>query len=84
MSQASGLQVYVLEEALPAQVVRVDVGGTWEGGDELGQIDGFDPESSSGQASVDVGCGRKRLQMEPERRPHNRKRVRHLRQRLYD
>ena len=40
----------MFEEALQAQVVRVDVGRTREGGGELGQIDGFDPESSSGQA----------------------------------
>ena len=40
----------VLEEALQAAVVGVDLGSTRKGGGELGQIDGFDPESSSGQA----------------------------------
>ena len=48
----------MFEEALQASIVRVDVGRTpyqvrgrlWEGGGELSQIDGFDPESSSGQA----------------------------------
>ena len=36
----------MFEEALQASVVRVDVGGTWEGGGEPSQIDGFDPEQS--------------------------------------
>jgi len=27
--------------------VRVDVGGTWEGGGELGEIDGFDFEQGN-------------------------------------
>ena len=40
----------MLEEALQASAVRIDGGGVWESGGELGQIDGFDPESSSGQA----------------------------------
>ena len=35
----------MLEEALQASIVRVDVGRAREGGGELGQIDGFDPES---------------------------------------
>ena len=36
----------MLEEALQASVVRIEVGGVWESGGELGQIDGFDLEQS--------------------------------------
>ena len=34
--RANGLELDVLEEALQASIVRVDLGGTWEGGGQLG------------------------------------------------
>ena len=60
----SRLESDVLEEALQASVVRIEVGGVWESGGELGQIDGFDLEQSdddggqAGDASTVQGKGR--------------------------
>ena len=54
---SSGLESDVFEEALQASVVRVDVGGTWEGGGEPSQIDGFDPEQSDDEGGQTGDAG---------------------------
>ena len=42
---ARGLELHVFEEALQAPIARVDLGSPRKDGGELGQIDGFGPES---------------------------------------